>query len=79
MNLEKKYELQKKRLDRTNQKVLELQAELDNQKSDAVRVNGLRTELEAMQKEWCGLIDELKKKKSEYDILIEQVRMLRKG
>lgn len=79
MNLEKKYSLQKKRLDRANQRILELEAELDNQKSDAIRVRQLINELETMKKEWQTLIDNLEKKKEEYSILIEQIRILKKS
>lgn len=78
MSIEKKYEKQKKRLDRAKERILELESELEVKNEKADRVDELIIDLEKIQEEFFTLVNELKDKKVEYQILISQLRLLRK-
>lgn len=79
MNIEKKYELQKKRLERISQKNNELQAEVNALKMNEEKTKKLIQELEELKKDWSLRTKELKDKKYEYETLIIQLRILMKG
>ena len=79
MNIERKYELQSKRLERMTARANELQAELDEYKSVHEKEEQLVAELENLRRDWKKEIDELKNKRAEYDVLIRQLRIMKKG
>lgn len=85
MRLERRYELQKKRLLKAQEKISELEETIAENKQNEIAVQKLKKELEktlAAQKskldEQQKVIDELKDKRAEYDILIAQLKILRK-
>lgn len=78
MNVEIKYEMQKKRLERMTIKVNELQSKVDTYKADEERMYKMISELEKMQSDWRKRTKELEEKKHEYDVLIQELKILRK-
>ena len=78
MKLEQRYELQRKRLDQALEKISLLEDEINSNKENGKRVSQLINELEYMKNEWSCMIIELKKKRSEYESLIHQVKEIRK-
>ena len=78
MKLEQRYELQRKRLDQALEKISLLEDEINSNKENGKRVSQLINELEYMKNEWSCQIKELKKKRSEYESLIHQVKEIRK-
>ena len=78
MKLEQRYELQRKRLDQALEKISLLEDEINSNKENGKRVSQLINELEYMKNEWSCQIMELKKKRSEYESLIHQVKEIRK-
>ena len=78
MKLEQRYELQRKRLDQALEKISLLEDEINSNKENGKRVSQLINELEYMKNEWSCQIIELKKKRSEYESLIHQVKEIRK-
>lgn len=78
MNTEIRYEMQKKRLERMTAKVNELQSKVDAYKADEERMHKMISELEKMQSDWRKRIGELEDKKHEYDVLIQELKILRK-
>lgn len=76
MNIEKKYKLQTKKLERTKRQIANLQLEIDKNKHDSDKVTDLIIELSSIQAEWELLIEDLRKKQAEYNVLITQLRTL---
>ena len=74
MKLEQRYELQRKRLDQALEKISLLEDEINSNKENGKRVSQLINELEYLKNEWSCQIIELKKKRSEYESLIHQVK-----
>lgn len=79
MNIEKKYKLQTKKLERAKNKIENLQTEIAQNKCDSDKVIALIIELSSIQAEWELLIEDLRKQKAEYSALIKQLCSLRKG
>ena len=78
MTTEIRYEMQKKRLERMTAKVNELQSKVDAYKADEERMHKMISELEKMQSDWRKRTKELEEKKHEYDVLIQELKILRK-
>lgn len=79
MNIERKYEMQKKHLEHMTEKVDRLQSALNKYEADEARAKELISELESMKRDWQEQINRLKNKRYEYDVLIAQLKTLRKG
>lgn len=85
MRLEKRYELQRKRLLKAQERISELEETISENKQNEIAVGKLKKELEktlAAQKskleEQQKIIDEMKEKRAEYNALIAQLKILRK-
>lgn len=72
MNLEKKYE-------KCEAKVEKLKAELKLAKADNERLNSVIADIEDIKTEYEKELEKAKKCRKEYEILISQIRILRKA
>lgn len=79
MNIENKYKLKTQKLEQAKKQISELQAELDKNRNSSIKINILISDLESMKKEWESIIEDLRKKQTEYSVLIKQLRTLSKG
>lgn len=79
MNIENKYKLKTQKLEQAKKQISELQAELDKNRNSSIKINILISDLESMKKEWESMIEDLRKKQTEYSVLIKQLRTLSKG
>lgn len=77
MDINKKYELQLKKNDDLQRQIYELQLENDQLRADADRQSMIMEDLEELRTEWMEEIEETKKVRKEYEILIAQLRVLR--
>lgn len=79
MNIERKYNAQTKRLQRLLERNESQKNEIENLKAKLIEVDELIEELNAIRDEWVELIEDTKMKQEEYNILIAQLKILRKG
>ena len=77
MDINKKYELQLKKNDDLQKQIYELQLENDQLRADADRQSRIMEDLEELRTQWMEEIEETKKVRKEYEILIAQLRVLR--
>ena len=77
MDIKKKYELQVKKNDDLQRQIYELQMENDQLRADADRQIKILEDLEELRSKWMDEIEETKKIRKEYEILIAQLRVLR--
>lgn len=78
MNLEKRYELQKKQIERLQNRVIELERDLSLQEDEFKRTHELNKELERMKDDWSKEIQRLRDMQAEYDVLISQLKIMTK-
>ena len=70
MKLEKKYKEQKRELEKAKSDLLAMQEKIEY-------INSLVSELETLRTNWMELIQDLKDKRIEYDILLSQLKEIR--
>lgn len=70
MKLEKKYKEQKKELEKAKTDLLIMQERMEY-------MDSLVTELEELRTNWTDLVQDLKDKRIEYDILLSQLKEIR--
>lgn len=78
MNLEKRYELQKKQIERLQNRVIELERDLSFQEDEFKRTHKLNKELERMKDDWSKELQRLKDMQAEYNVLISQLKIMTK-
>lgn len=78
MKLEKKYELQKKELERVTKENEELKERLAIYESADRRKLEMLLEINDLRQEWTEHVDEMKKKMFEVNVLLRQAKLLNK-
>ena len=79
MTLEKKLEIRTRQLDKANELCEIQKREINEYKIKLEQANKLVASVEPIRKEWESLVEEMREKIDEYNILIAQLRILSKA